>query len=144
MNQALECISRAWANPANSLASRCEEILPRVPETEICSAFMIKPVVLIKEIVMSFPGMNAESLSKLPSSGKGFAGFILRGKHDQSIHFLLRVPAKEVNAMQSALNESRASMQESLSRMALQHMLQNQILPKMPERFQQHPGLDHP
>ena len=131
MDQVLGRIATPMAG-ATPLPVRCHELLPAIPDSP-CSALLFLPVALVRQIAESLPGMKPEHLAALPEPGEGAAAAVMRDR-DGTLHLMLRVSANEVNRTQIALSEGRAALQDIFTQMALQQMMQRQIMPKDPRR----------
>lgn len=137
MNQVLSRVAYP-VTEADPLPVRGRQLLPSIPASP-CSVLVFHPVALVHQIAESLPGMKPERLAALPEAGEGAAAAISRDTNG-TLHVLLRVSANEVNRTQVALSEGRAALQDMLTQMALQQMMQRQIMPDDSRHRQSEPA----
>jgi len=124
-SNAIEQVLQHLANPpatALPLPVRCRKLLPDLPDAP-CSAVMLQPAGLVRQIALSLPGLKQEWIADLPQPGDGIAAAITRNA-DNVLHLTLRVSANEVSRLTEFMNKGHKALQELFMQMALQQMLQ--------------------
>lgn len=122
---AIEQILTRLDNPetnAVALPARCQRLLPDVPDAP-CSAVLLQPAGLVRQIAMSLPGLKPEQVAALPQPGDGVAAATTRDA-DGILHLTLRVSANEVSHLKDGMSKGQDALQELFMQMALQQMLQ--------------------
>jgi len=122
---AIEQILLRLANqPANAVAlpARCRKLLPDLPDAP-CSAVLLQPAGLVRQIAMSLPGLKPEQVAALPQPGDGVAAATTCDAAGV-LHLTLRVSANEVSHLKDGMSKGQDALQELFMQMALQQMLQ--------------------
>jgi hypothetical protein len=120
MEQVLRQLASLPAKP--SLPARCRKLLPDLPDAP-CSAVLLQPAGLIRQIALSLPGLKPERIAALPLPGDGIAAATTRDA-DNALHLTLRASANEISRLQDGMTKGQAALQEMFMQMALQQMLQ--------------------
>ncbi|MEI8242714.1 MAG: hypothetical protein WCI17_05555 [bacterium] len=120
MEQVLQQLASLPAKP--SLPARCRKLLPDLPDAP-CSAVLLQPAGLIRQIALSLPGLKPERVAALPLPGDGMAAATTRDA-DNVLHLTLRASANEISRLQDGMTKGQAALQEMFMQMALQQMLQ--------------------
>lgn len=110
--------------PSNAVALpvRCRQLLPGLSDAP-CSAMLLQPAGLVRQIALSLPGLKPEQVAALPQPGDGVAAAATRTA-DGVLRLSLRVSANEVSRLKDGMNKGQSALQELFMQMALQQMLQ--------------------
>lgn len=107
------------------LPARCRQLIPTLPDAPV-AAVLLQPVVLVRQIAESLPGMQREWIASLPEPGDGAAVAAVRDP-DGTLRVTLRVAANEISRGQKALTEGHSALRQMFMQMALQQMMQRKV-----------------
>jgi hypothetical protein len=107
------------------LPARCRRLISSLPEAP-AAAILLQPVVLVRQIAASLPGMQRDWIASLPEPGEGAALGAVRDP-DGTLRVTLRIAANEISRGQKALTEGHSALRQMFMQMALQQMIQRKV-----------------